>query len=207
MPQPPHPTDLTDEQLVEAASHISFEIWMLVHTQRLYVATQSSSSPATIDDAARSNSYLESCLSHARALLEFLGARSTRKNTDVWPSDFGAPDAALDDHRLELYSKRLQLIDRHLSHLSWARVTGVLEDGTDDADEVGPDDWPVPALVAMILADLSDLVGAMKDHTAKRMLRLMIESCRAPHPPLVAGATTTNGPPITYTMPWYDYAP
>ncbi len=194
--QQPHPESFTDDQLEAGAKHLAYEAWMMGSA---LVLSESTSHTARISpgDHVRENAALESCLTHARALLEFLGIRH-RKPADMWLADFGASEPVLTAERRRSYRQRLRTIDRHLAHASWSRVAGVLDDQEDDDDDdVGPDEW-LPELVAMILEDLAAVADTMREGRAKRTLRLGLQPvANEPTPGRKRGDYSTTAPTLT----------
>jgi hypothetical protein len=87
---------------------------------------------------------LESTLLHARNLLEFLGVRDRDSGMDVRATEF-VSDWSLDPKARRELRKRLDAIDKHLAHLSWARVNDM------------PQRWPYPRIVR-------ELVGHMRTY-------------------------------------------
>lgn len=198
---PPHPSSFTDEQLLEGAKHLAFEAWMMTAALSLYEET-AHTARISFTDNVRENAAVESCLTHARALLEFLGVRDRpRHSTDMWPADFGAPEPEIAADRVSEYRARLSTIDQHLAHASWRRVPDVIELDDVPDDDSGPDDWPLPELVNAIVDDLTAVASSMNDSRAARHLRLSLEP-RDPGPGLgrPAGGYNTNGPPVVHIV-------
>lgn len=63
----------------------------------------------------------EACLLHVRNLIEFFVGRKSRREGDLWPSDY-VPTWEVDPTTTKSLRKHLDDIDKHLSHLSCARV-------------------------------------------------------------------------------------
>ncbi|MHB8450577.1 MAG: hypothetical protein ACYDAQ_09045 [Mycobacteriales bacterium] len=67
----------------------------------------------------------EACLLHLRNLIEFfVGRRSGRRPSDIWPSDY-VTGWAVDEGTADRVAVHLMDVDRYLSHLSLARADDV----------------------------------------------------------------------------------
>src|SRR5437764_14269800 len=77
--------------------------------------------PTADEDAVAKNAYLESCLLHARALIEFLLGNG--RATDI-RAEHLAPGWELGESACGRFKARKDAIDKHLAHLTWTRVTG-----------------------------------------------------------------------------------
>lgn len=101
--------------------HIDYELSTLVELPR-WVDHFANVGPAILQNAC-----LESALTHARLLIEFLVGRPgrhgirRRSNQDIQPDDF-LPGWQLPDPTS--FDDRLRSIDRHLAHLSKNRANG-----------------------------------------------------------------------------------
>jgi hypothetical protein len=69
------------------------------------------------------NHHLESALLHARSLIEFLIGRERRHRNDISPDDFVEGWWAPEGPHTDRLRAALPVIDQHLSHLTWTRVT------------------------------------------------------------------------------------
>lgn len=110
--------------LEAAASHVAYE----------YEQALAMLSPARVADSPASDrmqkAALESGLLHLRNMIEFLFGRQRggtwghRHSNDIRPQDFGVEWEAPDTEASARLKSRLEVIDRHLSHLSWHRIDG-----------------------------------------------------------------------------------
>jgi hypothetical protein len=125
----------TDEELVLAAGHVSYELTQMVDVTLLLPET--TYPPVT-------NALLESVLLHARGLIEFV--LNVGRDTDIRAKQFDAEWKLKPKSRRKSLSKLKKAIDQHLAHLTWARV------------HEGQRPWEYPNLVA-------DVVEAVHDFT------------------------------------------
>jgi hypothetical protein len=125
-----------------AAAHVGYEL-----RQMAGAAIRIDNAP----DEATHDSHLESTLLHARNLIEFLiGAQIGRgRTTDVRAQVF-VPQWAMDDAAVSALGDRLGVIDKHLAHLTWARVSE------------GKQLWPYPGIVREIVEHMREYHKAMK---------------------------------------------
>jgi len=147
--------DRSRQDLVQAGLHVGYELTEFVRC----------SLPTKDPNAA-----LEARLVHARTLIEFICGRPEpqteadragrrrparrRNRSDIAPADFGAQEFPVAGTDVEATLDRtLPLIDRHLSHLSWARV--------DDADEAGQ--WTPERLLGPILQAYRRFLDTLPD--------------------------------------------
>lgn len=104
-------------------SHVAYELAACVEGAYLCREVTLRTEPGT---ESMRNAYLESCLLHARSLLEFFLSGSRRQD-DMRPEDFGPPwtpdPGPVGDSAQRLSDSRV-LFNKHLAHLSWARVDG-----------------------------------------------------------------------------------
>src|SRR5437879_3346444 len=111
-----------DDKLTNAAAHVGYELHSLVALLP-HLARFNHEGPAILKNAV-----LEALLVHARTLIEFVAGRPTppsgRKRRwserDIRPELFGLTWEPLDT---EKFDRWLDLIDKHLSHLSLERTT------------------------------------------------------------------------------------
>jgi hypothetical protein len=130
-----HPNDK-----VFASLHVGYELRQMAGAAlRIDSAT----------DGTTHDALLESTLLHARNLLEFLGVRDRNRGLDISATDFVA-DWSLDPETRRNLGKRLDAIDKHLAHLSWARVNDM------------PQRWPYPAIVRDLVNHMRTFHRAMK---------------------------------------------
>lgn len=167
-----------------AMGHVAYEV-----TQMTRAATLIGPGVPTATDDQRTawNAALESALLHARALIEFM-LDPKKHDDDIRPDDFypgwaGPPPAV----RARLDAER-KLLHKHLSHLTWKRVS----------DE--PAAWDHNATVRLIvdqLASFADhLTGGLE---AGKVDRQVVTALRAS---LVwARGEMQRGPTLTATMP------
>ena len=172
-------------ELSEAIVHVQYEIRAFVEGAQYLLRHQNDE---------RWIESLEADLLHARALLEFLGARGRHSDKDIAPADFGASwswPSTSDAARLE---RVLDDIDKYLSHLSWARVA-FGDPGVDAGVSWRPMD--LVALMSPILRDVSRAIREVHPDFADRL-----DIPLGMYPPLGSGVDpsfSTTNPPVTTT--------
>lgn len=98
--------------------------------------------------------FLESGLLHVRSLVDFL---DTAKEADITASDyFGEPWNPPKTEPLKRLRGARKILDKHLSHLSWDRVTMRAENNDENPA------WSVPALADDVLCVFIDFMNALK---------------------------------------------
>jgi hypothetical protein len=132
------------EELLAAATHLSYEISMLASTAALL-------SDPDIADTPTENAVLESFTVHARALMHFLFPKGRIDDEDVLASDYFNDPSVWDVLRGDLpkaLEKVRSRVGTEIAHLSYARLTTL----------PAAKGWDVAA----ILGALTDLIDRFK---------------------------------------------
>ena len=145
-------------QLNLAVSDIDFEFSQLVDLVR-EINRQPEQQRATVPDsiAIRSATVdvacLESALLHVRALTDFVDTADPR---DITVNDYITKWSPPKSEALKNLRRRRKLLDKHLSHLSWSRVTERAKTAAENPD------WNIGELADDLLSVLLDFVTRLK---------------------------------------------
>lgn len=145
-------TTRNPEQLREAARHVGYELWSLAE-----MSTRLAPARVPADDVLR-NALIEGMLTHARNVIEFAlgrfdtktGARRWKHDDDIKPADFAPGWTCPTMEPARRLTERLPHIDKHLDHLSWARV------------ESGKEAWEYPSLLEDAIAVMEAFVAHLR---------------------------------------------
>jgi hypothetical protein len=145
-------------QLSEAISDIDFEMSQIVdlvleidrqHEQQRSPLPDSSAIPsATVYIAC-----LESALLHVRALIDFLNTAGER---DITVNDYIQRWSLPRSEALKRLRRRRKLFDKHLSHLTWSRVTERAKNSGENPE------WNVRELADDLLSVFMEFVTHLK---------------------------------------------
>lgn len=114
------------------------------------------------------NAFLESSLLHARNLIEFLIGRSSRRATDMAPEDFSEGWEPRPEPSIRRLREHLDQIDKHLAHLTWARV--------DWRKDATAEYWNYPELATDVLAVFTEFARFVQSHGAPCSGQLVAEA-------------------------------
>jgi hypothetical protein len=165
----------TDEELVLAAGHVSYELTQMVDVAQLL---------PKITNPPVTNALLESVLLHARGLIEFV--LDTGRESDIRAKQFDPDWKLRPKPRAKSLRKLKKAIDQHLAHLTWARVK----------EGQRPWEYDVVADVVDAVRDFTATVEKSKPHLVSviRGALTKIDQQAMQTPSLVEFvATTTNG--------------
>ena len=116
-------TAKTDAELVSNAHHILYGIQMFSGTARLISGAPNTTDGLNDDEWTAVLAYIESHLTHARALMRFLYPTSGTRDTDMIAADYLEGSPALPGVWKRFHDD-LEQIDKELAHLSYARSIG-----------------------------------------------------------------------------------
>jgi hypothetical protein len=139
----------TADDVGAAVEHVCYELEMMV--RQLDEAERARTSGRVEQYIV--NALFEAGVLHARNLIEFLTFKVKSKSTKMHPVDFGATRGTLRDPSYD------NLVNLHLSHLLWERVTEPLG--------VWPDLGPL----------VEDLLGLFEDFVLSTPHRALFEPC------------------------------